>query len=478
MKSDGHDDAQKAMEQRRDNKLHIVLPATQSNVNMCKTLLSMAILDYPTPHIVAWGQDDKTNNLIGGGSHYAKITSTLAYINDKSRSEKPGFDDELIFMLDAYDIWFQLPVQVLLERYHGIVQEERQRVRQRMGRAYDAENIDSSIVFGGGKRCAPNFIYTLACYAVPESPVPKDIRRGNTDSAMGRNEWSSYRTRYLNSGYIIGPIGKMRPLLEKAKQRLDECIHRKDVDWDNGYGGSNECYSGSDQSIFVEMFGEQEFQREVMRRHHRRFLYDGIMDALFPGRPGSKPPPTQIMSTPILDMLNPEFSHQVKEPKYSKENPFELGMAIDYWSLLGHQTSNAIEDTRYIRYDKPINDQIGKLNRFDCVPKTKFPPELDRVSPPFADQKALDWKTAPLYTEFCVGSVPVMIHHNSVDKGQRERQWEKTWWHGQSRNMWEMRNASGTGFLSSGIPTDRGTVMSWDQLCPKDIEGELFRDGR
>lgn len=438
-------------------------------------MLSMAILDYPKPHIVAWGDNSGTKALIGGGSHYAKITRTLEYINDKKRRQKPGFDDELVFMLDAYDIWFQLPVEILLERYHNIVEEENERVKKRMGRAFDTEKIHSSIVFGGGKRCAPNFIYSLACYPVPDSPISKDIRRQNTDTAMGRNQWSSFRTRYLNSGYIIGPIGKMRPLLEKAKQRLEECIDREGVEWDDGYGGSNRCYGGSDQSIFVEMFGEQEFQREVMRRHHRR-VYDGVLEKLIPDRAGANPPPTHIMNTPIEDLLDPAFSHQAHEAKYLGNNPYEMGIAIDYWSLLGHQTSNAEDDGRYIQYDKPIDEQIGRLNRFDCVPKTRFPPELATGQIPFPNKDANTWKSVPLYTEICVGSAPVMIHHNSIDKSQREKQWHKTWWHGQSRTLFNQRNNGASAFLTGGFPTDSGETVSWNELCPRDVEPELFRD--
>lgn len=435
----------------------------------------MAILDYPKPNIVAWGADDAQGNLIGGGSHYAKITRTLDYINDEKRRQKDGFDNELVFMLDAYDIWFQLPVEVLLQRYYDIIEEEKKRVEHRMGRAYGLERIEPSVVFGGGKRCAPNFIYTQACYPVPDSPISKGIRHQNTDTAMGRNQWSSFRTRYLNSGYIIGPIGKMRPLLERAKERLDECINREGVAWDDGYGGSNRCYSGSDQSIFVEMFGEQEFQREVMRRHHRRF-YDNLLDRVISGRAGANPPPTQIMNTPILDLLNPAFSHQAKEAEYSAKHVYEMGIAIDYWSLLGHQTSNAEDDARYIRYNKPIDEQIGQQNRFDCIPKTKFPPELESGDIPFPNQEAATWSDIPLYTEICVGSTPVMIHHNSMDKSQRERQWDKTWWHGQSRKLFNHRNETASALLDGGIPNDAGARLSWAELCPRDIEPELFRD--
>lgn len=456
-------------------KLHIVLPATDSNVNMCKTLFTMAILDYPTPHIVAWQDSSDSDGLLGGGSHYAKITRTLDYINDPERRDRPGFDEELLFMLDAYDIWFQLPVEQLLSRYDEIVAEENDRVAHRMGRAYENEGIQSSVVFGGGKRCTPNLVYTLACYPIPPSPLPADLRGANTDSAKGRTKWSAYRTRYLNSGYVIGPVKDMRRVLERAKQVLDECVHRHGATFDDGHGFTDECYHGSDQSIFAEMFGAQEFQREAMRRHHRTWK-DGVQDLFTPGRAGFRPPPTHIMSTPILDMMNPDFAHQENDTSYQPGKPFEMGIAIDYWSLLGHQPSNAEDDVRYIRYNKPIDPQIGEQGQLDCPGKAALPTDLPEGQLSFVSSEPNTWDTMPLYSEICVAKVPVMIHHNAGDKGRREKLWDKTWWHGRSRALLEMRRKEGSDMLNNGIPTDNETVVPWETLCPRDVEPELFRD--
>ncbi|CAM1511737.1 Fc.00g092500.m01.CDS01 [Cosmosporella sp. VM-42] len=456
-------------------KTHIIMPATGSNVNFCKTLLGLAILGYPTPHIVAWGDDANDGGLLGGGSHFAKITRTLEYINDENRRKQPGFDDELIFMLDSYDIWFQLPYETLIRRYDAIVQEENERVAHRMGRAWAAEGIESPIIFGGGKRCGPNQLHTLACYPIPESPLPEDTYGGNTDSLMGRNQYSSFRTRYLNSGYMIGPIGKMRPVLEKAAEKLHQCIHRTDAWWDNGWHDSDFCYRGSDQSIFVEMHGEQEFHREVMRRHYRTRL-DDWLDKFSPGRAGAMPPPTQIWTTNVFDRLNPAFPHQEEDPSYLEGKPFEHGIAIDYWSLLGHQTSNAEWDHRYIRHNEPLEDQIGKQGMWDCTPKARPVDDLPLGGVLDMLPSGQNWSNLPLYTEICVGTVPVMIHHNSVQKHNREKQWHQVWWHNQSRHLLEQRRQQGLAMLTEGITTDKGEVLKWEQLCPPDVEPELFRD--
>ncbi|KAJ4854837.1 uncharacterized protein T069G_10395 [Trichoderma breve] len=435
--------------QTANQKIHILLPATRSNINFCKTLLTMILLGYPSPTIIAWADQDRASGLLGGGSHFAKITRTLDYINDPKRRNLPGFDDELVMMLDAYDIWFQLPLDVLLSRYNAILEDDAARVSQRMGRAYTIEGINSRVVFGAGKRCAPNLLNSVACYPVPESPLPNDLYGGNTDTFIGTSQWSSYRTRYLNSGYIIGPVGENRK-------------------------------GASDQSIFVEMFGEQEYYREVMRRHHRTRV-DDVLDRVVPGRAGSRPPPTVVQQVPVLDRLEPAFTHQQYNKTHLPDKPYEFGIALDYWSLLGHQTSNAVTDARYIRHSLPVKQQMGKTGKFDCVPKTEMmslPNDLpsDKPLPWMRGMMPDMWATMPLYTEICIGTVPVMIHHNSVEKYQRERQWSQTWWYRRAKPLFEERRKEGIAQLAEGIPTDRGTMEKWEMICPKFLEKELFRN--
>lgn len=460
-----------------NKKLHLLLPATRSDVNLCKTLLTLTILGYPNPHIVGWGAQDAIKDMRGGGSHIAKITAMLKYINDTERRKQPGFDGELVFMIDSYDVWFQLPVEVLFARYEAIIAEENVRVAHRMGRAYDREGIRSQVIFGAGKRCSPNQIHTVACYPVPNSPLPMDLHNGNTDTLIGRNIFSSFRTRYLNSGYIIGPIGAVRSLLEKAKEKLDECAQRTGVWFDNGSGGSDKCYHGSDQSIFAEMYGEQEIQREVMRRHHRTFL-DDWLDIIVADRAGSRPAPSHILNIPVEDYLNPAFTHQPYDTSYVPGKPLEFGIGLDYWSLLGHQTSNAEFDSRYIRHDQPIGPQVGHQGMFDCPARAPMPEDLPREAPMLhlIRNAPNRWETMPLYTEICVGTVPVMIHHNSINKFWREEQWNKTWWHGRSRRLLQERQRADAPQLKEGIPTDKGTRLRWNELCPREVEKELFRD--
>ncbi|KAI9903839.1 hypothetical protein N3K66_000368 [Trichothecium roseum] len=467
------------------------MPATKRDMNMCKTLMTMTILGYPTPRIVAWGDGDDSEGLVGGGSHYSKITKTLEFLDDEQRrNNRPEFEDELVFMIDSYDIWFQLPVHTLIDRYHAIVKEENERVRHRMGhKAYDREGINSQIVFGAGKRCAPNQMQSIACYPVPDSPLPRDIHGGATDTVLGRTRWTSHRTRYLNSGYIIGPVRQVRAMLQRAQLKLGECAGRERADFDDGSGSTGFCYRGSDQSIFVEMFGEQEFQREIMRRHHRG-AYEDYLDGIIPNRAGARPATTFIENVPVDDLLEPGFPHQENDTSYDPGKPHEYGIALDYWSALGHQTMHAERDFRYIRHDRPVEEQFhGEGGMFDCKNmKAPFPADLPRGTSlnllrgemegggETEEGKDVGWDALPLFHEVCVGTAPVMLHHNSVDKRQREAQWDRTWWHGHSRNLLAKRRELGAPQLVEGIPVEGGDTLTWEELCPSEYDAELFRD--
>ncbi|CZT20068.1 uncharacterized protein RCC_05925 [Ramularia collo-cygni] len=454
-------------------KVHILLLATKGNVKLCKTLLTLAILGYPTPRIISWGGTDSTDAMLGGGSHFGKITKTIEYI-DKYLSE-PGSQDDLILMLDAFDIWLQLPLEVLLTRYKAILEEDDARIAHRMGRAFALEEIKSGIVFGAGKRCGPNSLHTVACYPVPESPLPKDLYGITTDTPIGHTDWSSFRTRYLNAGTTIGPVKMLRPVLERAHQKLLECRGRQNADFDAGTGVSDFCYHGSDQSIWMEIFGEQEFQREVMRRHHRS-NFDTFAEKFNPHRAGSQPPSTQVYGVPILDYLEPGFYHQPGEKKYRPAKPDEFGISLDYWSGISHQTSNTYWDANYIRKDQLLEDQIGKRNGFDCQAKPPNWRELsDDLLSTFLPGERDQWNSMPFYTEYCVGRIPPIIHHNSFDKTQIDLQWNRTWWHGHSRALLEQKRSAGLPMLVDGIPTDaKNTTLQWEELCPAEYDAALF----
>lgn len=194
------------------------------------------MLGYPTPTLIAWNATFENNGattvhtaamlpanfctggLLGGGSHVAKISGVLDYLESMEESE----EDDIVMMMDAYgaweelafppsprfdsklaaDIWFQLRPEVLISRYHAINAAANKRLVSRLGNAVKAEKLQQTIIFGAGKRCAPNQMHTIACYPIPESPLPDDVYGANTDTIMGKNKYTSLKQRYLNSGFV------------------------------------------------------------------------------------------------------------------------------------------------------------------------------------------------------------------------------------------------------------------------------------
>ena len=155
-----------------------------------------------------------------------------------------GFDYyENVAKKDAHreaDIWFQLRVETLISRYYSITAAENERIQQRLGRAADIEGIEQKIIFGSGKRCAPNQVHTVACYPVHDSPLPMDTYGANTDTIMGRNKYTSLRQRWLNSGFIIGPVKDLRPMFKRALEKVQALEDHPE--WDNGSGGMDFMY--------------------------------------------------------------------------------------------------------------------------------------------------------------------------------------------------------------------------------------------
>ncbi|KAH0400951.1 hypothetical protein KCU89_g4663, partial [Aureobasidium melanogenum] len=452
-------------ERPKDQKLHVLLPTTIGDVNLCKTILSAKAMGYPEPIILGWGDKFDTWYLLAGGSHLAKISRVLEYLESMS----PKQENDLVLMMDAFDIWFQLPPETLIERYHSVNGRANKRISEHMGKAAEIEDIKQTIIFGAGKRCAPNQLHTIACYPVPVSPVHDDIYGANTDTVMGRNKYTSHRQRYLNSGYIIGPVKDMKAMFRTAWEKVQNW---PEVDPnDNGSGGSDFGYHASDQAVFAVMFGEQEYQRQVMRQRHT---------STWTGKYRKTHSINKVEGTEVRDILNPPFTHESMEPLEGR--PCEYGIGMDYFSDLGHQTANAEWDGMWLRYDDAPDVFLNKTregrNDFDCkyhgdykIPsdmkiydETKFLPERRR------------WEHVNLYTNLCMGTIPVMAHFNG-DKTARERQWPLFWV--QQYGKWIVENFErlGGGRIGASMwkKDEQTQFLGWDVLCPAEYSEELFR---
>lgn len=460
------------------DRLHLILPASNGAPRLCKSMLAQAILGYPAPNLVMWNQTFTDDRLLGNGSHLVKISSTLAWLNEPSNYDS---EDDLVVMADAYDVWFQLPPETLIARYHRLVANEDQRIRRRLGsRAYEAEKLSARVIFSASKRCGPNDPRSVACYAVPESPLPRNVFGRITDTIYQHNRWAGLRQQHLVSGFIIGPVKDMRRIFARANENMEKCLagDMKGTKWIRP-----RCHGGSDQSFFNEMFGWQEFHRELMRRHHRT-SWERFFDRLMPWRAGAPPRPHVLEAEVVDDPIDPSFEHMpMPDRDYHPDQPHEFGITVDYFSELSHQTSNALHDTAFVRHDQPLRPQTDNPAHGQdilCRPHAPMPNDIFPGTGGlelFDAEKRPRWDRLPLYSEVCAGTVPIAVHHNWVNKKPIDALWPDMWWTGNAKMLLDARREQAAGDqkkLAGGAVTDTGETLSWDDLCPAEWNEEVF----
>ncbi len=204
----------------RPGNLHLLIPASHGDPNLCKVLLSAAILGYPSPVLINFGETYDDPGLVAGGSHLAKINGVHSYLASLDETH----DQDLLLLVDGYDVWFQLRPDVLVKRFDQINQQANRRIQSELGRAAMQHNICQEIVFGCQKRCWPWTFDDPPCYAVPNSSLPTNVYGNRTDTASGdeSSPYDNYRQRFLNSGVAMGTIRAMRKLFQQALKQAEK----------------------------------------------------------------------------------------------------------------------------------------------------------------------------------------------------------------------------------------------------------------
>lgn len=502
---------------------HLVIPASESNPELCKTLLSSFILSYPSPTLINYGKVFEGAGW-DKGSHAGKIRGVYDFLNNKKEVK----DDDLVLIIDGYDVWFQLPPEVMIRRYHAMVLEANERLRRRYGMVTNGKPGDGkpdmvqkytqSVIFGADKICWPNPAGDPACAAVPYSILPKDVYGPLTDKDP--NAFHN-RPRYLNSGTVIGPVADVRAIYQYAVQKVEQ----------KGRGKIG------DQFVFAEVFGEQEFQRETIRRSSQstggRF-YDWLSNTL------------GTSESPLSANITMNNMTTVQGQRY------EYSIGLDYESRLFQTMTHSANDLEFITYNssaflssiqaahpslhglpfflptdiqhlKPpfsfANPGNPSTNLRESKSSLLLPhsPSLDHLPGQQSSNPSTDtdddldsttynnnnndpeaapptWLTTPLATNIHTATIPPLLHLNG-DKSLLTTWWPKLWHHPYSRALlrafirstqgqtaadaaargghswWDTRGGRG------GVWTDHGHWMSWGEVC-KGYEGAVFKDGK
>ncbi|KAL8947786.1 MAG: hypothetical protein Q9222_005971 [Ikaeria aurantiellina] len=478
--------------QKTNPSFHLLVPASESNPNLCKTVLTSFVLAYPPPTLVNYGKKFEGEGW-DKGSHAGKIRGVFDYLNNK----KNAADEDMVLIVDGYDVWFQLPPIIMIKRYHQMINEANNRLRRRYGTKSRTTKEGSSmtgmapmytqsIVFGADKICWPNRRSDPACAAIPYSTLPKDAYGPLTDTD---EKAFLNRPRYLNSGTIMGPVKDVRAMYEAAVHKVEK---------------ENKGTIG-DQFVFAEIFGEQEYQRETQRQSTRGAggkWYEWVTNVL-----GGSDSPLAANQT---------ITNMTAEPG----RRYEFGIGLDYESSMFQTMTHSAGDVEFVAYNDsaivpgilekhpnlkstpfglPVDLQLAHGPLWYSSPGNHSLDQTDGILLPHSDRlddlpEELDWFEVPLATNLYSATVPSLIHVNG-DKSLLESWWPSMWFHPYSRALlrrfirstqtrkaaqaaaaggqtwWDMRGGRG------GVWTDNGLWMSWNDVCKK-AEEEVFMDGK
>ncbi|KAL7412095.1 hypothetical protein BDY24DRAFT_416644 [Mrakia frigida] len=149
----------------------------------CKTLLTTLLHDYE-PLVINWGVQAS-----GGKARQIKIKGVHEYI-----STNVSDPSDLIFMIDAFDVWLQQPPSVLVDKYLSSFPR---------------------VLIGADKRCWPPSPNPRECIDIPNSTLPTKIFGKDTDTGAELPNIHTFflnRPRYPNSGIILSPQSLLLPL--------------------------------------------------------------------------------------------------------------------------------------------------------------------------------------------------------------------------------------------------------------------------
>ncbi|POR32251.1 Uncharacterized protein TPAR_07551 [Tolypocladium paradoxum] len=259
--------SQPSVPEEKTSQLHYLIPASRGNLELCYNLVSSAVNRYPVPTLLGW---NGTGEFDAALTHLAKLRAMKRYFH----SLRPHEDDDLVLIVDGYDIMQQLPPDVIIERYFDIASKADAHLAERFGITVDearARNLRQTIFWGPDKICFPMDFRASRCWAVPPSTLGPQ--------AFGPNSWNGEMLfadpRWLNSGTVIGPINDMRRLIDAT---MDEIAATHDAEYE---------FRESDQYYIANVWGRQEYWRSKQAADDGGDVQGGPRNRTNPERPPS-----------------------------------------------------------------------------------------------------------------------------------------------------------------------------------------------
>ncbi|KAF4345161.1 hypothetical protein FBEOM_867 [Fusarium beomiforme] len=372
-----------------DRRFALVVPATGPSPDLCKTLITGIALGYPSPIILNWGIDHRPISHWNGGHNLPKIVGIVKYLDavmhpDAHPSEALS-DDDIVLIVDGYDIWFQLPVQVMLERYHRINKEANERLRKQWNRSGPMP-MQQTILVATGKKCYSKLAdkgINIQCDKWPLSPLREDLFGEETEK--DGTHWQTNRPRWINGGVYIGPAGDMRRMFRRALFTME-----------SGIGEGIKMHS--EQALTGEVVVEQEIYRKFQREN---------------GKP----------KRGVGELL---------------EKKLEYHIGLDYGQEISVQTQWTQDDENrdhgaFVTLgDQALIDKYSAELGLSPTRLRGLPEDLKTAPNPLEYLKpGSNWTNMPVYVDFFLETVPVILHHNGMGglKRRRSTWWDRPWYY-------------------------------------------------
>ncbi|TQV96857.1 hypothetical protein IF1G_04097 [Cordyceps javanica] len=259
-------------------------------------------------------------------THLAKLRAIQQYLQGLSADE----DDDLVLIVDGYDIILQLPVEIMIERYFTIRQDSDAHLAERFNMSVSElhnKGIRNTIFWGPDKICWPIDWSAPRCWAVPASHLPDHTFGPNQgDGSMANND-----PKWLNSGTVIGPVGDMRKYIKVTMAEIERTY---DANFEN---------SESDQFYLANVWGRQEYHRSKLALALR-----GDND------------------TEASAWLEESEEHKLPNPEVVEGEETEFHISIEYESAL-FQTKAGYENFfGYMKFDQPGYTARMEVDMFEA----------------------------------------------------------------------------------------------------------------
>ncbi|KAH7317102.1 hypothetical protein B0I35DRAFT_267415 [Stachybotrys elegans] len=230
---------------RRVAHLHYLIPATNSKDTVCSGIAAALANGYPPPRILGYkGQGEFDAH----AAHIAKLRTIKRYLYSVNATSN---DDDLVIIVDGYDVLPQLPAEVMIERYFEMTLKEDTKLANQRGITVEElrkQGVRQTLVWGTDKGCFPPKGDEAQCWLIPFSDLSR-YAWGPKSDATGPLPYSD--SRFLNSGTAMGPLGDMRKMIDAALKLIDYA-------WDK-----EEKYKNSDQYYIGRLYARQEYDRIV-----------------------------------------------------------------------------------------------------------------------------------------------------------------------------------------------------------------------